>query len=70
MYGRINIARRLSCLLLLCICCSASAAARTDTDLDRAWRDFLEHDAGLAPSYTFPHSHCFTRAANANGLPE
>ena len=56
--------------LLLVLIASSPAHARTQTDLDQAWREYMTHDTGLAPSYTFPHAQCFQRAANAHGLPE
>ena len=55
--------------LLTSFMCSVTAA-RTEPQLETAWRDYLTNDTDLAPSYTFPHAHCFTRAANAHGLPE
>ena len=49
---------------------AATAFAKTEPPLEQAWRDYLANDTHLPPSYTFPHSRCFTRAANAHGLPE
>lgn len=62
--------RRILVVVLLAIVGGSIAQARTEPRLEQAWRDYLVNDTDLAPSYTFPHSHCFTRAANAHGLPE
>ena len=63
-------ALRMAALLLLPLLACGQAAARAIKPLDRAWQDYLAHDTELPPSYTFPHAHCFTRAANTHGLPE
>lgn len=76
--GRIRSARagrRLLLALLLAVgyCAAVHGAgnvAPTGAGLERAWQKYLDHDAGLPPSYTFPHTHCFARAANAHGLPQ
>jgi len=60
----------LPALLLLALFAGSPAHARTQTDLDQAWREYLAHDTDLAPSYSFPHTQCFQRAAKAHGLPE
>jgi hypothetical protein len=57
-------------VLLLAVLGCGVAAARTGPALDRAWREYLANDTDLQPSYKFPHSQCFVRAANAHGLPE
>ncbi len=57
-------------IALLAIACAAVAAAREGPALDHAWRSYLANDTELPPRYTFPHSHCFVRSANAHGLPE
>ena len=45
--------------------------ARTATaDPDAAWKDYLQNDTDVAPSYRFPHASCFKAAAAAHGLPE
>jgi hypothetical protein len=62
--------RQLLLIGLLTVTGCSVGLARTATNLDKAWRDYLANDTDLAPSYTFPHAHCFTRAANAHGLPE
>lgn len=65
----INPRQALVVMLLGVLVCGA-ALARTESNLNKAWSDYLANDTELAPSYTFPHAHCFTRAANAHGLPE
>jgi soluble lytic murein transglycosylase-like protein len=55
-------------VMLLAVAAAGLAAARTEPD--QAWREYLANDTQLPPSYTFPHAHCFTRAATAHGLPE
>ena len=62
--------RRTLVVILLSVLGWSVATARTEPPLEQAWRDYLVNDTDLAPSYTFPHSHCFVRAANAHGLPE
>jgi hypothetical protein len=62
--------RQLLLIGLLTVTGCSVGLARTATNLDKAWRDYLANDTDLAPSYTFPHAHCFTRAANAHDLPE
>jgi len=59
--------RPLTALLLTIVSC---AAAATDAGLDHAWREYLINDADVPPGYIFPHANCFTRSANAYGLPE
>lgn len=46
-----------------------SASARTVQGLERAWRDYMNNDTDIPPSYTFPHAHCFSRSSSAHGLP-
>ena len=62
--------RRIALTLLLALAGGASATARTDPPLEQAWRQYVANDTRLPPSYTFPHAHCFVRAANAHDLPE
>lgn len=57
-------------ILLMALGCGGGAAARTGAGLEVAWQEYLDNDADLPPSYSFPHSHCFTRSANAHGLPQ
>lgn len=61
--------RPLTAALLALVSCAAAATA-SDAGLDRAWRDYLVNDTGVAPGYTFPYEHCFTRSANAHGVPQ
>ena len=62
--------RRTGVVMLLALIGCSSATARTSPPLEQAWRQYVANDTDLPPSYTFPHAHCFVRAANAHGLPE
>lgn len=69
MNGRtINVGRL--ALAFLFITSSVGALARSGEGLEQAWQAYLDNDTDVAPRYTFPHSHCFARSANAYGLPE
>lgn len=57
-------------MMLLTAVCSGVAVARIEPPLEQAWRDYLANDTHRPPRYTFPHSHCFVRAANAHDLPQ
>ncbi len=57
-------------VLLLALISCGGVQARTAPALDQAWREYLARDTQISPSYRFPHSQCFLRAANAHGLPE
>lgn len=48
----------------------AGALSQTGIELDDAWQTYLDKDKSLAPSYTFPHTTCFRRAAVIHELPE
>ena len=61
--------RPLTAVLLALVSCAAAATA-TDARLDSAWRNYLVNDTDVAPGYTFPYEHCFTRSANAHGVPQ
>lgn len=66
-----NALRQTSAVLLLTAFCAGDVAARASgPELEQAWRDYLDHDTHLPPSYRFPHAQCFVRSANAYGLPE
>jgi hypothetical protein len=48
---------------------AAFAAIQTE-DANAAWRQYLENDTNLKPSYQFPHASCFRAAASAHDVPE
>lgn len=54
---------------LLSIPTAVFAAAELE-DADVAWRQYLENDTNLKPSYQFPHASCFRAAASAHDVPE
>ena len=58
--------------LLLCVVFAAphDALPVTGADPDIAWKAYLDNDANIEPSHTFPHATCFRAAALAHGLPE
>lgn len=59
-------------LILLVLVPAASApAVAIDEDEDPAiaWAQYLQSASAREPGYTFPHTDCFRRAANAYGLP-
>ena len=49
---------------------AAFAVPRGDLEPDLAWRNYLQNDTTLPPSYRFPHSQCFRTASLAHKLPE
>jgi len=48
----------------------AAFAAVQNDDANAAWRQYLENDTSLKPSYQFPHASCFRAAASAYDVPE
>jgi len=52
------------------VCLMSTAGATTTSDPESAWKNYLEHDTRLGPSYSFPYATCFRAAASAHGLPE
>lgn len=52
----------------------ASAVPTTATDAridpEIAWRNYLQNDTDIPPSFRFPHASCFRAAAVTHGLPE
>jgi hypothetical protein len=54
---------------VLLVATASIATARSAPGLDSAWRNYMENDTDIPPSYTFPHAHCFSRSASAHGLP-
>lgn len=48
----------------------AIAAKTSDIDVDAAWKDYLQNDVNLAPSYRFPYASCFKAAATSYDIPE
>ena len=66
-----SFARAFSLTVLLATLSFSTLGARTtDADPDAAWKDYLQNDTDIAPSYRFPHASCFKAAAAAYGLPE
>ncbi|MCI0517614.1 MAG: lytic transglycosylase domain-containing protein [Woeseiaceae bacterium] len=67
MTARKTTAALVSTLLVVAM---ASATTLQDGDADLGWRNYLQNDTGLPPSYRFPYSHCFRSASLAHALPE
>lgn len=44
-------------------------SAEGPLDPARAWRRYLQEDAGRKPALKFPYEHCFRRSASAHDLP-
>ena len=66
-----SFARAFSLTALLATLSFSTLDARTTAaDPDAAWKDYLQNDTDIAPSYRFPHASCFKAAAAAHGLPE
>ena len=66
-----SFARAFSLTVLLATLSFSTLDARTtDADPDAAWKDYLQNDTDIAPSYRFPHASCFKASAAAYGLPE
>jgi hypothetical protein len=59
-------------LLALAAMLSAVALASSvdEADANLAWKQYLQNDTDLSPSFQFPHASCFRSAALANQLPE
>ena len=57
-------------ITLLSISHGALAATDDVADADAAWRNYIENDTSLKPSYQFPHASCFRAAAASHNLPE
>ncbi len=55
---------------MLCVVALASATTLPEGDASLAWQRYLQNDTGLAPSLSFPYSHCFRSASLAHELPE
>jgi len=60
----------LSILASLSMSFGALAAMGNVADADLAWRQYLETDTNLKPSFQFPHASCFRAAAIAYDVPE
>jgi len=56
--------------LLYVFASAALAIPRGDLEPDLAWRNYLQNETTLAPSYRFPHASCFRSASLAHNLPE
>lgn len=48
---------------------SKPVPAQGHLDPAKAWRRFLQEDAGREPALKFPYEHCFRRSASAHDLP-
>ncbi|MGI9343849.1 MAG: lytic transglycosylase domain-containing protein [Gammaproteobacteria bacterium] len=55
--------------IVLLVATTGNASARSAPGLESAWRNYMNNDTDIPPSYTFPHAHCFSRSASAHGLP-
>jgi hypothetical protein len=69
-FCRLSITALLSILASLSISSGALAAVGSVADADVAWRQYLEKDTNLKPSFQFPHASCFRAAAIAYDVPE
>lgn len=66
-----NIVRKtVHIVVVLAACTLAHPAHAASIDPELAWQEYMQHDAGLAPGYRFPHANCFKAAASSHGLPE
>lgn len=59
-----------ACSATLLVVALASATSLSDGDADLAWRNYLQNETSLPPSYQFPYSHCFRSSSLAHALPE
>jgi hypothetical protein len=56
--------------IVILLSCSTLAARTTSADPESAWKEYLQNDTDIAPSYRFPHASCFKAAAANYDLPE
>jgi len=69
-FYRLSMTTLLSILASLSMSFGALAAMGNVADADLAWRQYLETDTNLKPSFQFPHASCFRAAAIAYDVPE
>lgn len=69
MNGRIEFTRQ-AIVLVGMLSLAVVALAVPDVNPEDAWKNYLQNDTNLSPSFTFPHASCFRASAAAYDLPE
>ncbi len=69
-FRQLSFTALLPILTLLSIPFGALAVTDDVANAESAWRQYLENDTDLKPSYQFPHASCFRAAAVTHNLPE